>query len=294
MFGYIRPPEEALDAQDKEVYRAVYCSLCRELRGFGFGAKMFLNYDFVFAALLAMSQRDGETEPLPARCNTYPFKTVGEIYDPAITRCAAALIITCRHKLADDRDDERFGGSALARAAGLATARAYKRALALSGDFDDFLRGQLRLQAQLEAQRCPSFDRAADPTAEGLSFMLASLADERNRRIFSRLGYLIGRFVYIADAADDLEDDLRRGRYNPAIYAFDLSPESDDAALEGAREHMREILRGTAASAELCWRLADKRRFGSLLDAVIYRGLDGAVAALGTRQGQKRRARRRA
>lgn len=288
MFGYIRPPESALSETDKAVYRAVYCSLCRELRSFGFGAKLFLNYDFVFAALLAMSQHGGESEPRPARCNTYPHKKVSVIDDPVLTRCAAALIITCRHKLDDDRADEGFFKGLVSRALSAVAGGAYKRAAASLGDFDLFLRSQLERQAELESRGCPSFDEAADPTAKGLSFLLSELADERNKKVFARLGYLIGRFVYLADAADDLEQDIRHGRYNTAVYALGLSQSSGDDDIESARGLIRGLMRETAASAELCRRLIDTRRFGGIIDAVIYGGLEGAVRSVGTKQGRRR------
>ena len=55
MFGYVSPQKSELRMREFSEYRAVYCSLCRSLRALGFGAKLFLNYDFVFAAMLFIS-----------------------------------------------------------------------------------------------------------------------------------------------------------------------------------------------------------------------------------------------
>lgn len=53
MFGYIRPVESELLVKEYEFYRAVYCSLCktggRRVSRF---SRFFLNYDFVFLALV--------------------------------------------------------------------------------------------------------------------------------------------------------------------------------------------------------------------------------------------------
>ena len=42
------------------------------------------------------------------------------------------------------------------------------------------------------------------------------------RRILSRMGYLLGRWIYMMDAFDDLESDLKRGNYNPLIGRYGL------------------------------------------------------------------------
>ena len=53
MFGYVRPLRDELKCRDFDLYRAVYCGLCRCMRRrYGLLAPMFLNYDFTFLALL--------------------------------------------------------------------------------------------------------------------------------------------------------------------------------------------------------------------------------------------------
>ena len=56
LFGYIKAYKSELRMKDYEVYRAVYCTLCRELgRSFGPFARFTLNYDFTFLAVLMLS-----------------------------------------------------------------------------------------------------------------------------------------------------------------------------------------------------------------------------------------------
>lgn len=47
--------------------------------------------------------------------------------------------------------------------------------------------------------------------------------DELSRRVLYRLGYLMGRYVYLCDALDDIESDLKKHRYNPFILAEGLT-----------------------------------------------------------------------
>lgn len=53
MFGYVRPSDGHLTAEDKQRFQAAYCGLCRSLgRRYGLAARMILNYDLAFLAML--------------------------------------------------------------------------------------------------------------------------------------------------------------------------------------------------------------------------------------------------
>jgi hypothetical protein len=39
---------------------------------------------------------------------------------------------------------------------------------------------------------------------------------------FDNFVYFLGKFVYIIDAADDIGEDLKKGKYNPLIQAFGI------------------------------------------------------------------------
>lgn len=91
MFGYIRPVESELLVKEYEFYRAVYCSLCktggRRVSRF---SRFFLNYDFVFLALvrLALTREQVGTEKAfcPYRRKRKPFspKRRGDVYDGSL------------------------------------------------------------------------------------------------------------------------------------------------------------------------------------------------------------------
>ena len=59
MFGYIRVDKSELKIKDYEMYKAVYCTLCRKLgRKYGILSRLTLSYDFTFLALLNMSLKN--------------------------------------------------------------------------------------------------------------------------------------------------------------------------------------------------------------------------------------------
>ena len=283
MFGYVFPDKPELKIREFAEYRAVYCSLCRELRGFGFGAKGFLSYDFVFAAMLEMAANGADCTVTLGRCNTNPLEKVGYVpAGPALHRAAAALIVSSRYKLLDTCADERFFKRLAARAVLAATSGAYRRAACELPDFDGFVRRMTDEQSSYEAANGDSLDRASDPTAQSLSFLFASLSEKPDiRPVLERLGYLVGRFVYLADAGDDLAGDLKRGRYNPLARRFHLTGDSPPASIASALEEARAQLRLTEAQIESCYRLFRPRCWGSILDNIVYLGFKKTADGVG-------------
>jgi hypothetical protein len=51
--------------------------------------------------------------------------------------------------------------------------------------------------------------------------------DDEWSEILSRLGFYLGKFVYLMDAYEDVEDDIRKGMYNPLKKLYD-SPDFDE------------------------------------------------------------------
>ena len=61
MFGYVLPPLDLLTEEDQQSFRAVYCGLCRCLgRRCGERARLILNYDFTYLAILLSGGAAGE------------------------------------------------------------------------------------------------------------------------------------------------------------------------------------------------------------------------------------------
>ena len=75
MFGYIRISKPELKVKEYEMYKAVYCSLCKYLgKEYGILSRLTLSYDFTFLALLNMSLKDGCENFHKGRCAFNPIK----------------------------------------------------------------------------------------------------------------------------------------------------------------------------------------------------------------------------
>ena len=161
MFGYVRPSDGHLTAEDKQRFQAAYCGLCRSLgRRYGLAARMILNYDLAFLAMLL--SREPECPTAHCRCPAHPIRGCDALERQDAFDAAADLsVILTWWQLTDGVADHGFFRGLLYRAALLLLRRAYRKARARRPGFDQRTRAHLEELARLEGERCPSMDRAA-------------------------------------------------------------------------------------------------------------------------------------
>lgn len=272
MFGYVKPYNPELRVRELEEYKAVYCGLCKQLgRSFGVFARFTLSYDFAFLAMLKTAL-DSEICPETERCAciAHPFcKRIRVRENAAMQMAARAAMISVYYKLLDDRADEGFFRRISAVLLLPFAKRARRKALAFADGAaaDEAAAKMSAAQAQLEAEKCQIPDAAAEPTANFLAAVLKNCAATAEQAaVLERFGYLLGRYVYLCDALDDLEDDRRRGRYNPFLYA------GGEAAIAA-----KNALFLTTAELSDDFDLLELHRYEGILENIIRIGLRAEV-----------------
>ena len=269
MFGYIRACKPEMRLKEFEMYKAVYCSLCKELgRLYGPLARMTLSYDFAFLAILNMSLSSDKCSLTRKMCTCNPLKKCQYLSEKSgLEMPASAAMIMLYYKLLDNIDDEKGIKKVLYLALRGIYSKAHKKAAKEYPDIENIFLDYIKEQKLLEAENCESADRAADPTAKALSKVFEFCSDdETEKRILSRMGYCIGRYIYLLDATCDLEEDVKKGNYNPLkTYAEDkdykknvIVPQLYIAASETAK----------------AFELLDVKKMKNILDNIIYLGLE--------------------
>ena len=269
MFGYVRPSLAKLSEEDKARFGAVYCGLCRALgERYGQPARMILNYDFTFLALLLWPE--GDAGAVHRRCIAHPL--AGRDHypgNPALELAADESVILAWWQIQDALSDPGSGKGKY-RAASLGLKSAYCRAAERRPDFDRITRERLAQLGELEAARCASLDLPADAFAGILAAAAAEVPDPVKRRVLEQLLYHLGRWIYLVDAADDLADDCSAGSYNPLIFRYGLTGgELTEEAREGLTVSLDHSIRLMAAAYEL-W---DFGVWSPIIRAVVYEGL---------------------
>lgn len=277
MFGYVRPNQSELRVREYRQYKAVYCQLCRTMKKeYGWLSTFSLNYDCTFYAMLALAVSNVELCEQTARCAANPLKKCrylaaeGEEYRKA----AALSVLLTYHKLNDDRDDEGFFKSLGCRVL-LPFVRGKAQKAAEQYPFlAEEAEKAMKAQADVERNQA-GIDACAEPTAALLAAVFEDLSDGVERPALRQFGYYLGRWVYLMDAADDLEDDCKEGKFNPFLVRFGLADKRSLTAeeLKQAERSCNEVLNFTAAQMLPPLRLITLHRFGPIIENVAEQGL---------------------
>lgn len=262
---------------DKARFGAAYCGLCRTLgERYGQAARMILNYDLTFLAILLWPD-DMEPEALHRGCAAHPFR--GRDYypgNPALELAADESVVLSWRQIQDALADPGRGKGRY-RAAALALKGAYKKARERRPAFDAAAREQLERLRAMEEARCPSLDEPADAFAKLLSAAAGETEDPVRRRILEQLLYHLGRWIYLVDAADDLADDFRSGSYNPLICRYGLRKGELDGA---SRKELAATLDHSIRLMAAAYELGEFGVWERIIQATVYEGLFAVGSAV--------------
>ncbi len=246
MFGYIRPLKSELKVREFEQFKACYCSLCHVLGDkYGVASRFILNYDFAFLAML-LWREDSFVACENKRCIANPFrKKCVCVPEKSLEICAGLSLILAYWKLRDSLNDDGFFKSLPSRIAMLFLRRAYKKAVKEYSAFDETVARSLAELSEMEKSKEPSIDRTADKFATILSVAAEGETGDK-KAIVSQILYHMGRWIYIVDAVNDLEEDFNDGRYNPVAERFGLTSyklgEEDSEYLKTTLRHSENLI----------------------------------------------------
>lgn len=266
MFGYVRAREDTLSSDVREAYAAAYCGLCHTLKKwYGTVPRLFLNYDFVFLAML-LAPEEGERAECE-KCILHPVKgrpacQGGEWLETA----AGESVILTWWKLRDTVADGGFLSRLGARFLCLAMGPSYRKARAQYPEFDTRTARLLAELRELERAKCDSIDRTADCFARLLQGAAPLTGTEQIDRPRQQLLYHLGRWIYLIDAVDDLPTDKKTGSYNPVAERFPTWSEADQAYLRRNMDHSLDL-------AGAAFQLLPVDTWSTVIENILYSGL---------------------
>lgn len=249
MFGYVTINKPEIRFKDYDTYRSYYCGLCRCLKKrHGFWGRMTLDYDMVFLVLLLSGLYDTDTEQQQRRrCILHPFSGHLERISEFTEYAADMNLLLFYYKCLDDWNDDRkltrrICAALLSPGVKRVRRRYPEKAEAVRSHLASLSEAERAAGIQsgkyLTAQEKNAAGRPAEqPTVldiDGPAGIFGGLLSE----IFAwrkdvwedtlrRLGFYLGKYIYLIDAYDDIEKDMEKKRYNPfsGIYGqpdFDL------------------------------------------------------------------------
>ncbi len=271
MFGYIRAEKGELKVKEYDTYKAIYCSLCKKLgKNYGVISRMTLSYDFTFLALLNMSLKSGCPQFERKRCAFNPLKKCNYCKDTdALEMPAAAAMIMLYYKILDNIEDEKgFKKIAFCLLKPIFK-RANKKAVKSFPEIEKTVAEYILEQKAVEKKADATLDEACDPTAKALSKIFEFCSkDDMQKRVLNRLGYCIGRYIYLLDAAVDILDDIKNNNFNP------LKIGNQNITKEEAVKRVEPQLYFCINESIKAFELLDIKKYKTILGNIIYLGLE--------------------
>lgn len=215
MFGYVIPDKNNMYIKDFNVFQAYYCGLCKALSRSGSQlSRLCTNYDTTFYNALLHSLTDTEVKIERKLCLINGKKKPVIVTDDLTRKVADLSVLLVYYNALDDVHD---GKKSRAAVVGVLAARKRAAARRLK-EADALMKESFRKLDILEKRNSAQLDLVAD--------CFASLMRDVTRTLIptdahiDTFMYNLGRLVYFFDAADDVEKDAKKGRYNPLIAAY--------------------------------------------------------------------------
>lgn len=275
LFGYIRVCKPELKIKEFAEYKSVYCSICKYMgKTFGRLTRLTLSYDSAFLAMLAISVKENSSiNFFSAHCPLNPLKKCSFCTSPndEIAFSSSVSVLLTYYKLKDDVNDSKFFKKVISYLMLLMFKHSYRKARCAIPTVDSIIAKQMKRQQEIELNPNAGIDLCAEPSALMLSSIAEMLSsNEKQKIILKEFGYLLGRWIYLVDAADDLEKDLRQDNFNPFIKMFNLENSTLSSALY---DKIEPVLNQTLGRLTSVYKLLVVNKFKNILDNIIYYGM---------------------
>ena len=217
MFGYVKYDFVNLRIKDLMLYKAMYCGLCKGIaRSCGQAARIGLTYDVTFLSVLLHNITGTDVRVEKQNCFEHRIKKRPIAAVDELTEELGALnTVLVYYKLTDDILDKKRG-----RSRRVWFKKGYKRSKKRYPELVQIVENYMKEQAKAEKAKSSSLDMAADPSACMMQTLSRHFLKEKASPSTDRLFYALGKWVYLIDALDDYEKDLKKKNYNPFVLAY--------------------------------------------------------------------------
>lgn len=221
MFGYIAVNKAEMKFKDFDIYQSFYCGLCKCLKERGGNmARLALSYDMTFVYMLLTGLYEPETQACACKCALHPFeKRCMRRNEYAEYVADMSVLMTC-YKCRDDwQDDKKLSARCMLQMLSGKNKSIIKR----YPEKTERIAAAMERLAAGEHANSSNLDEMAGLFGNIMAEMLVCKEDEWEP-VLSRMGFYLGKFIYILDAYEDIEKDLKDGNYNP-LYKLYQTPD---------------------------------------------------------------------
>ncbi|MEN3043312.1 MAG: DUF5685 family protein [Fervidobacterium sp.] len=267
MFGYVKPFKDEMKIKEWDEFRRFYCGICVSLSKKNWISKFFMTYDAVFFSILLAAINQEEHVQNKKIC-FFTLSKVRYFDSKSIDYATNSFLLLLKYKLLDDYADEK-------KILRKFLANFFPKKLNIfTESFQEKVRILLSKLNEIEKNNSKDLDEGAKVFGEltGLFFEDKGKTEDE-RIILKHLGESLGMWVYLIDAFDDLEKDVKKNAYNPFVSAFGYGGEDVNEFKDRIRPMVREKLYSLLNEVVLSYDLLDVIKHKGILDNIIYLGL---------------------
>ena len=212
MFGYVTVNKDELKIKDYNRYHSYYCGLCRSLQlRHGKKGQVTLSYDMVFLDILLNGLYETPLTYEKRSCMLHPLQKHEMVFNELTDYTADMGLLLTYFKLLDNWKDEKDVKS-----------RGFARSL-----MKDIVGIDVKWPRQSRAVRtCIHQLNGYEATGEYDLDKVSGLTGTMLGELFvykegdwsnelRKMGLYLGKFIYLLDAFEDLDKDLKKKDYNP-------------------------------------------------------------------------------
>lgn len=278
MFGYLKPDKPYLYLKDETLYNALYCGICKSIKKTSGNASRFaLSYDVALLSALTHNVCGVDVDIKRKRCVAHPIKSRPIASVDEISKKLASLnIILARYKLRDDVLDEHKGSFKSAF-----ISKGYKRAKKLQPEMDKIVCDGYKNLLNLEQKGEKSVDIVSDSFATMMAKISNVLFGEFSTEYTYNLVYALGKWVYLIDALDDYDKDIKNKSYNVFYNAYGQNSYAE--FIEKNSSEIAFIFNTVLAQISENYKQIPKKFNGDLVENVLFKGIPKTTVTILTK-----------
>ena len=213
MFGFVVANAEELTKEQLDRYRSVYCGICRRIQTqSGNTCRLGLSYDMAFLALVLTALYEPEERTGKKVCMLHPIGRRQWVTNPYIGYAADMNVALSYYKAMDDYQDEHKTTAKIAMGI---FEKGMDRIVSKYPRQCKAMEDCIRELTKLERSRCDNPDLPASCFGRLMAELFVYDEEDYWADALGKIGFSLGRFIYLADAAIDYRRDEKKRTYNP-------------------------------------------------------------------------------
>jgi hypothetical protein len=265
MLGSIKINKKQYTPEEYNLFKMYYCTLCKNIKSrYGFIYTIFLSYDITYIFMLQNNFIANQTTKL--RCGMKRTICISNIDENIISFYTDLNLLSVYFKNMDDIHDQNSLTSRLIK-------------IMLTPLYSKIKKKNPRLVSQYREIMLNLFENEKNYcddeylyTIKSFSKDLANLftsdLNSSNKIIISRIIYTVVFFIYLNDAIEDIDSDIKEQQFNP-IVEKGCFKSKNKYAMESTKEDIRKLLTQNNLNFEILLDSID-REYGTLLKKLYY------------------------